>query len=173
MQRLWIGVAAAAVTLFASPAVATIAAVNPHSASYNGKFVVKARVMNYSNACYDGGVRVVTSCQVRFATPDDVKQHLCAKAAARATVGYWAPDAADPSKEIAVDLYWTGGGALEGSVIVPGTPAAYTMHIQLVDACGDMPSAIDTATLDAAGIDVGLGALLTPNYQFTGYVDAV
>ena len=158
----------------AGSAHASVVLANPHGATFSGRYVADPRVTNAATTCYDGGVNAgVNTCAVWFKTPTSYKHMCAANAATKATVGYWAPDGADLSKNIGVDLYWTGGGVLEGTVVYPGTPAAYTMHIQLVDVCGDMPTTIDGLLRTDAGTDLSLGSTTAPNYKFTGYVDGV
>jgi hypothetical protein len=157
----------ASLVVATAPTAAANTTVSPHSATFEGPFDMRPRETNYSNTCYTTGIaNPATQCSVRFETPEDIKQHLCVKYLLKpATKGYWAPTG-DPSKTIVVDLFWMGGGVLEGSPLYPGqTVVAYSMRIQILDVCGDAPSL-------AHDLGAGTGLDLAPHYRFAGHVDA-
>jgi hypothetical protein len=141
-----------------------------HSATFAGRYYPSYNTTNRSSTCQDFSAGANT-CAVWFNTPSNFKKACTSRE--RVGYGYFAPVAADPSKQFSVDLYWQGGGALEGTGFDLSSGLAYVMHIQVADLCGDSAATVDSSL---NGLDAGswnLSGTASPSYKFTGYVDLV
>lgn len=156
----------------------SIALSTPYTATFNGKYTPKAGTMNSTNAtggaCYNAGVREAgSSCAVWFTTPNNFKLACTATGKERAGWGTYAPLKSDPGKSVAVELFWQGGGALEGTtVVMKSPPVVYHMHIQVADLCGDLTTNVQWGQSTDEPLQQ-VFELGRKQYSFSGYVDVI